>query len=423
MIFPLLEGVRGRVSAADALSVRRDRVVVVARDGDVIEARSGEELSHRLRVFREGRVGTAGAVGPVNDLASAALSAATNGDMAPPLLPAESPLPQVATTSLDTATAPLAELTRLARRVNERVRKSGRTVLTRVVRTMRLVHVANSRGVNAEYETSRLSLAVDVQLQVGDSILTLSADLDGAEIPDDGALGQLAADLQVRMKWVERLAEPPRGGAVILMPHALAALLAPVLGELAARDSAPENGTEPPPAFSPDLTFIDDPLAAGRPGSRPIDDECVVTSTAPLIDQGVLRRIPRTLVAGGLTGRPASGNAWWPTFARPFASPNNVRLRPGVLPLDALVARAADGIVVDRVAGGASGLGGSFVQPVLLGFRVEGGAITGRVDGIALRGSFAAALRGPVGLGADTRWIGNAELPPILVEGIALGSR
>lgn len=423
MILKLLDDVRGRVSAADALSVTRDRLVLDVRDGDVTEVSSCQEVTHRLRVFREGRVGAAGTVGEIGDLVPAALAAATDGDEAPPLLPAESPLPQVSASSLDTATAPVAELTRLARRVNERLRKSGRTISTRVTRTLRSVHVANSRGVNAEYETSRLSLAVDVRLRVGDAVITLSAGLEGADIPDDAALGQLAADLQARIKWAERLADPPRGSAVILLPAALATLLAPLLSGLVLRDAASDNGADTPAPFSPDLTLMDDPMVAGRPGSRPIDDECVVTSTAPLIDRGVVRRVPRTLVAGALTGTPASGNAWWPVFARPLAAPNNVRLRPGVLPLDSLVSGAGDGILVDRVAGGASGTAGSFVQPVLLGFRIEGGAIAGRVDGLALRGSLAASLRGGIGLGADTRWIGNAELPPVLVEGLAVGSR
>ena len=423
MILELLEGIRGRASAADALTVSRDRVVLDVRDGDVIEARSAQDVTHRLRVFREGRVGAAGATGAAGDLVSAALAAATDGDQVPPLLPAESPLPQVVTTSLDTATAPLAELVRVVRRLHERLRKSGRVVATRVTRTLRSVHVANSRGVSATYETVQLALAVDLHAQVGDSTVNLSAGLAGVDVPGDAALGQLAADLLVRIRWAERLADPPREGPVILMPAALSVLLTPVLSNLALRDTATDEGHETPAAFSPDLTLVDDPMVPGRPGSRPIDDECVVTSTAPLIEEGVIRRRPRTLVAGALTGEPASGNAWWPVFARPLAAPNNVRVRPGVLSLEALVARAGDGIVVDRVSGGASGGSGTFVQPVLLGFRIEGGAITGRVDGIALRGNFAHALRGVIGLGADTRWVGNAELPPVMLEGLTVSAR
>lgn len=423
MIPGLLEGLRGRASAADALSVTRDHMVIDVTDGDVVEARSTQEVTRRLRVFREGRVGAAGAAGDASDLVSAALAAAADGEEAPPLLPAESPLPPVTTSSLDTATAPIAELTRLARRLNERLRKSGRSVSTRVSRTLRSVHAANSRGVSAEYETSLLSLDVGVRLQVGDAVLTLSEGVDHADIPDDAVLGQLAADLQVRIRWVERLADPPREGPVILMPAALAALLPPMLSARAGRDAAQGNGQEDTTRFSPDLTLLDDPHVAGRPGSRPIDDECVVTSTAPLIDQGLVRRVPRTLVEGAITGAPASGNAWWPVFARPLAAPNNIRMRPGVLPLEALVARAGDGIIIDRVAGGANGTTGSFVQPVLLGYRIEGGTITGRVDGIALRGSLAQALKGPIGLGADARWIGNAELPPVLVEGLTADAR
>ena len=80
----------------------------------------------------------------------------------------------------------------------------------------------------------------------------------GVDVPDDAALGQLAADLLVRIRWAERLADPPREGPVILMPAALSALLTPVLSSLALRDTATDEGPEAPAAFSPDLTLVDD---------------------------------------------------------------------------------------------------------------------------------------------------------------------
>ena len=56
MILKLLDDVRGRVSAADALSVTRDRLVLDVRDGDVTELYKVAQFPTTLLVDRDGVV-------------------------------------------------------------------------------------------------------------------------------------------------------------------------------------------------------------------------------------------------------------------------------------------------------------------------------------------------------------------------------
>src|SRR4029453_9272211 len=94
--------------------------------------------------------------------------------------------------------------------------------------------------------------------------------------PTDAVLAGLVDEVNQRLA-PPLLDEDPPGVAqrVWLMPRAVAALLVPLcqtlLGSNLWSGDGPFVGKVGEPVVSELITLIDDPLAPGRPGSRPID--------------------------------------------------------------------------------------------------------------------------------------------------------
>jgi PmbA protein len=69
-------------------------------------------------------------------------------------------------------------------------------------------------------------------------------------------------------------------------------------------------------------------------------------------------------------------------------------------------------------------MGGDFSGNVLLGYKIEGGEIVGRVKDAIVAGNVHNALRRVQGIGRDARWVGGTVLtPPLLIEGLAVSAR
>jgi len=60
---------------------------------------------------------------------------------------------------------------------------------------------------------------------------------------------------------------------------------------------------------------------------------------------------------------------------------------------------------------------------VVLGYRVQGGEVTGRVEGVVVAGNVFETLGSIGGIGRDARWIGSSRLPPLLLHGVAVAPR
>jgi PmbA protein len=246
------------------------------------------------------------------------------------------------------------------------------------------------------------------------------------DVPDDLALDALAADVERQLEWARSgAAAPTAAGAVLLMPPAVRALLAPVLDALVIRGEpspmSPLVEGLDEPTLHPSITLRDDPWLELRPGSRAIDDDGVTTWPQLLIEDGAVRHCAVDLETGALVHRPATGHGRRTTFGRSHAGFSNLLLAPGEASLEELLARLGDGLLVERLAG-ASGIGraGAVHLPVALGYRVQGGEVRGRVEGAVLAGNAFDAFAAVGGVGRDRAWVGSCFLPPILVDGMSV---
>jgi PmbA protein len=431
MITRLLDAARARVQMADAVAKTDETVTLRLRDGEVVAAHSSEQAGHNLRVVVDGRVGVAGTTGlDVDALFESAVASAAAGEELPLLLPSPSPLPRVHTHVPRAAAASIAELAQLGRLLTDRLRRGQRSVTVHVERSVGSVQVGNTRGVDTEYQVTLVALDIDVVIPSVDGNVRAVAHLAGADLPDQAAMEALIADLEQRLAWATRSAPAPATTApVLLLPQAVRTFLAPVEQSLVGKahylGTSPLTGSLGEAMLHPSLFLADDPLCDGRPGSRPVDDEGVASFRAPLIEGGVIRRCIYDLETGALAGHPSTGHGRRSTFGKAQPAFSNLVMGGGEHDLEALLALMGDGLLVDAVASGTGGSSrsGTFTHPVVLGFRVHGGEVTGRVEGVVVAGNVFETLGSIGGIGRDARWIGSSLLPPLLLHGVTVAPR
>lgn len=431
MIARLLDAARARVQMADAVSKTDETLTLRLRDGNLIAAHTAEQAGHSLRVVVDGRVGVAGTtVTDPDALLDAAFASAAAGDAAPLLLPSPSPLPQVHTHVPRAAAATVTQLGQLGGLLTNRLRQRGRSVTVHVERSVGSVQVGNTRGVDTEYQVTLVALDIDVVGPSEGGSVQVVTHVAGADLPDDAALDVLVADVEQRLAWAELSAPAPAATApVLLLPEAVRVLLAPVqqalVGKACLLGTSPLAESLGAQVLHPSLFLTDDPLRDGQAGSRPVDDEGVPSFRAPLIEGGVIRRCIYDLETGALAGRPSTGHGRRSTFGKTQPAFSNLVLHAGEHDLMALIAAMGDGLLVDAVAGGTGGSSrsGAFTHPVVLGYRVQGGEVTGRVEGVVIAGNVFDALGSIGGIGRDARWVGSSLLPPLLLEGMTVAPR
>ena len=428
MISRLLEQAARRAEAADATDKSDETVTLLFESGRLKSSAWSQERGVNLRVRANGRLGVAGSTaGNPEALIEAALASAAIGDPVDLILPAPAPLPSVRTHSPAAAAASVADLAALGQGLIERLAHDGWQVNVTVERSAGSVRVANTRGVEATYEVTAVSLAAEVTRVSGDDILMVGDHYAAADLPGEPLVASLAESIRRRVGWADRPAVAPRGELPVLFtPAGSTALFLPLrqacLGKAVLQGGSPLGGRVGERVFDPLLTLTDDPWVPGASGSRAIDDEGVPTRRLPLVRHGVIGGFIYDLETAARAGVPATGHARRSTFGKPQASYSNLLVSPGEQGWDDLLARISDGLLVDDLIGVGQGnvIGGAFSHPVALAYRVTGGQIVGRVKDAAVAGNAYELLSRIAGLGRDVEWRGSLALPPILVEGVSV---
>jgi PmbA protein len=229
----------------------------------------------------------------------------------------------------------------------------------------------------------------------------LVADIEGASIPTVAS---------------ESVSTRPR---VWFGPRAVRALLAPVLVRLAGEEWCLAERDWP--ILDSRLTLVDDPLVAGRPGSRPIDDDGVPTQRITLIDGGHVVRGIFDLESGARRSVPSTGHAWRRGFRPPRIGFSNVVLEGGTADQAELTRATEGGLWVRSLRFGPAPnpVTGTFRMGVPWAYRIEQGVVVGRMDGLVLSGNVFELLKQLVAIGNDGQWIGSAAVPSIVVDGVS----
>ncbi len=444
MIERLLEVARRRADGgADALWRRVERTSVGFEWGRLKVAAVTEEAGANLRVRQRGRVGVAGTtaadVAP-DDLVTRALASAGLGEEIDLGFPASppSPLPNISTFFDRAAGASLDALIAMGRSLLERLEREGCQVNVAIDRETAQVHVANTSGGAAEYASSGVAVSVDVWRIAGDDVLAVGDSAETADFPGDDVLAAVVASVSARLERALRIVEPPEGALpVVFTPSGLSPLMLPVTqalsGKAVLQGISPLGGKVGERAFDARFSLADDPLRAGRPSSRPIDDECVASRRTALVERGVVRRFIYDLETAARAGTQSTGNGERGIFGKPVPGYTNLVLGDpdpvsgGAAPAlgGGLLTDVRDGLLVDELIGVGQGnvIGGAFSHPVALAYRVEHGEITGRVKDAAVAGNAYTLWNRVGGFGNDARWAGSRWAPSVLFEGVSVARR
>ena len=446
MIERLLEVARRQADGgADALWRRVERTSVAFEWGRLKAAGATEEAGANLRVRHRGRVGVAGTTAAdvaADDLVTRALASAELGEEIdlgfPASPPPGSPLPSISTFFDRAAGASLDALIAMGRSLLERLEREGCQVNVAVDRETAQVRVANTSGGAAEYASSGVAVSVDVWRIAGDDVLAVGDSAETADFPGDDVLAALVASVNTRLDRALRIVAPPEGALpVVFTPSGLSPLMLPVTqalsGKAVLQGISPLGGKVGERAFDARFSLADDPLRAGRPSSRPIDDECVASRRTPLVERGVVRGFIYDLETAARARTQSTGNGERGIFGKPVPGYTNLVLGVGG-PVSGGAASALgggllkdirDGLLVDELIGVGQGnvIGGAFSHPVALAYRVERGEITGRVKDAAVAGN-AYELWNRVGaFGNDARWAGSRWASSVLFEGVSVARR
>lgn len=121
------------------------------------------------------------------------------------------------------------------------------------------------------------------------------------------------------------------------------------------------------------VSFVDDPLVARGPGSRPFDGEGLASRQNAVVEQGILRTYLLDTYSARKLDKKSTGSAARGLTGRPSVSPTNFHLLAGETPPEDIVADVKQGLYVTSMMGfGFNAVTGDFSRGAE-GFWIEDG--------------------------------------------------
>ncbi|MFQ3679340.1 MAG: TldD/PmbA family protein [Pseudanabaenaceae cyanobacterium] len=275
--------------------------------------------------------------------------------------------------------------------------------------------LVNSEGLVCGQGRQWVDASLVAERVQGDDWLVVSEGLTAEATLDPVALAQPVIQ---RLQWSQTLSPMPTGILpVLLSPNAVAWWLTPVLAALDAEGVqlgvSPWGDRRGMAVGAPSLTLYQQPSA--RHG-LPFDEEGTPTQPFAWIEGGVLQGFYGDRRHVQAIGESPRGNGFR-NGGVPAPELFHVLIAPGTHTAQTLSTGAA--LWVEAVLGEDPEPGGDFAVSLELAFRLEDGAIVGRVKDGILAGNVLELLP-HVTLGSDCQWVGSLYTPPWRVESLSL---
>ena len=420
----ILTQLKKEAEQVEVLSLQNEKTTVEYEANQLKTCAVAETKGTAVRVIRNGQLGFSASTDEtvINKLAANALESAAYGDKAPFSFPDPKPGPAVRTFDKAVADLPIARLVEMGKEILDlvlRVEPDARCNIG-LERSIVTASIRNQKGLDVSFQTSPLSLGLEIDRIEGDDVLILY-DQFGATVWDNDYL-DFARNLVEKLKKARTITSiQPGKMPVLFAPTGTLALGLPLSQGLNGKEVY--KGTSPikdkigEKLFDEKITIIDDGTIDGKFASASYDDEGVPRRRNVLVEKGVLKGFVYDLKTAAQSGVESTGNASRGLFNPPEPSFTNFVIQPGQTPLNDILSGIDEGIIVEDLLGIGQGniISGAFSNPLALAFKIEKGEIVGRVKDLSIAGNIYDLLRNVAAVSKEAQWVYNTFYAPYIL--------
>jgi PmbA protein len=387
-----------------------------------------------LRIIKNGRIGyaTSTRLDDIEELIDNALATAEFGTEARFTLPPLTAYPEIKVFDPDIEKITLEQMAELGQGMIDTLTQHtpGLICEARVVRVINNVSIINSHGGQAGYKQGVFIAAIEGQLIRDTDMLFVGEHQSSCHPLLE--LEDITGKVLQQLEWAKQNASiPTKSMPVVFTPHGIVSafagpLIAAFNGKTVLEGASPIGKKQGQEVFDKRLSLRDDPTIDYRPGSGPCDDEAVPSEVTQLIIEGKVSNFLYDLQTAALANTRSTGNGHRGQGGQPSPSPTAFVVTPGDASFNDMVQDIKEGLVVEQLMGANQGnvLGGDFSGNVLLGYKVEGGEIVGRVKDTMVSGNIYKLLKQVAAIGSDTRWVGGfLSTPSIYCPSVSVASK
>ena len=395
---------------------------------------TSESTSVSLRIVKDGKIGLSGTtrLDDPQALVDMAVETAQFGAIAKFTLPEVQDYPQIEIYDDDVESVAIEDMVEMGNWLIDRLRSHTPELVCEagVTKSVGTVHILNSRSGEASYRKSHFSISIEGTL-IRDTDMLFVGESNSSCRPIK-EFQEIADAVIEQLELAKRTASVTTGKLpVILTPKGVAsALLSPlalaVNGKMVVEGASPLVGRRGELIFDERISIWDDATQNYRPASRPCDDEGVPSQRTALIESGVVANFLYDLQTAAIAGATSTGSGSRSRGGMPTPSVSALVIEEGDTSFKEMVRDIKEGLVVEMLIGAGQGnvLGGEFSGNVLLGYKVEGGEIVGRVKDTMVSGNIYDALKGLVAVGSEAQWVGGAlKIPHLYLSSLAVASK
>jgi len=420
----ILTQLKQQAEQVEVVNLQSEKTTVEYEANQLKTCTVAETKGAAVRVIRKGRLGFSASTDETSleKLAANALESASYGDKAPFSFPASQPAPAVRTFDPAIKDLPIDRLVEMGKEMLDLVLPVEANLRCNIVleRSFVTANIRNHTGLDVSFQTSPLSIGVEIDRIEGDDVLILFDQL-GTTLWEKGYM-DFACRLVEKLKQARTIASiKPGKMPVLFSPTGALALLLPLSqglnGKEVYKGTSPVKGKTGEKLFDEKLTLLDDGTIDGKFASASYDDEGIPHRRNTLIEQGVLKGFVYDLKTAAQSGVASTGNASRQLFYPPEPSFTNLVIQPGQTSLKDILAGIDEGILVEDLLSLGQGniLSGAFSNPLALAFKIERGEIVGRVKDMSIAGNVYDLLKEVAAISQEAQWVYSTYYTPYLL--------
>jgi PmbA protein len=420
----ILTQLKKEAEQVEVLSLQNEKTTVEYEANQLKTCTVAETKGTAVRVIRNGQLGFSASTDEtvINKLAANALESAAYGDQAPFSFPDPKPGPAVRTFDKAVADLPIARLVEIGKEILDLVLQVEPDARCNIglERSLVTASIRNQKGLDVSFQTSPLSLGLEIDRIEGDDVLILYDQL-GTTVWENDYL-DFARKLVEKLKKARTITSiKPGKMPVLFAPTGTLALGLPLSqglnGKEVYKGTSPIKDKVGEKLFDEKITIIDDGTIDGKFASASYDDEGVPRRRNVLVEKGVLKSFIYDLKTAAQSGVESTGNASRQLFYPPEPSFTNFIIQPGQTPLKDILAGIDEGIIVEDLLGIGQGniISGAFSNPLALAFKVEKGEIVGRVKDLSIAGNIYDLLKNVAAVSKEAEWVYSTFYAPYVL--------